>query len=141
MNWQSKLMCVFGLVLMFAISACSESGNAELREQETKVNKATPEERLAEVKSELKSLKGVLAGEGAYNCCVQPACDWCLLQEGECECYDNLKADKKVCPGCGLGWHNGKGVIKGIEASQVKWDIAHEHGEQEHEDGEHKHAH
>jgi hypothetical protein len=85
------------------------------------------EERLANVQSDLKMVKADLTNNGKYNCCVQPACDWCLLHEGNCACYDNLKAKKEVCPGCGLGWHNGKGVVQGVKASQVKWNITHEH--------------
>ncbi|MFQ5675791.1 MAG: hypothetical protein ACE5G1_07850, partial [bacterium] len=62
--------------------------------------------------------------------CIQPACNWCLLNEGDCDCHENLKAGEEVCPGCGLGWHNGRGVVKGVKASQVKWGITHQHGDE-----------
>lgn len=92
----------------------------------------TTQERIVSIKNELKSAKAKLVEEGDYNCCIHPACDWCLLHEGSCECHDNLKAGNEVCPGCGLGWHNGNGVVPGVKASQVKWNITHEHTEAAH---------
>ncbi len=93
------------------------------------------DQRLGNIKGELSLLKAELAEKGNYNCCVQPACDWCLLYEGSCECYAEIKAGKEVCAGCGLGWHNDKGVVKGVKKAEVKWNITHEHGE----GGGHKH--
>lgn len=92
----------------------------------------TQDQRLGNIKAELSLLKSELAEKGNYSCCVQPACDWCLLYEGSCQCYNGIKAGKEVCAGCGLGWHNGKGVVKGIDAKKVKWNITHEHGEGSH---------
>ena len=65
--------------------------------------------------------------EGKYNCCVKPSCDWCALHEGSCACFTNLQAGEAVCPGCGLGWHNGQGIVEGVDAKDVKWNITHEH--------------
>lgn len=93
---------------------------------------ASPAERLEKIKAELAEVKLAVANEGNYLCCVKPACDWCLLHEGECECRENLEAKKEVCPGCGLGWHNGQGVVKGVKASQVKWNVTHSHGGEGH---------
>ena len=90
---------------------------------------ASPAERIEQVKTDLEDIKLAVADEGTYLCCVEPACDWCLLHEGECKCRKNLVAKKEVCPGCGLGWHNGQGTVGGVKASQVKWDIAHSHEE------------
>ena len=39
----------------------------------------------------------------------------------------NVAAKKEVCPGCGLGWHNGNGMVDGFETKDVKWNITHEH--------------
>jgi hypothetical protein len=93
----------------------------------------SPDSRLANIKTELKAVKSELTAAGKYNCCVQPACDWCALKEGECPCHDNLLAKKVVCPDCGLGWHNGLGVVKGVKVSQVKWDITHQHAGAQHQ--------
>ncbi len=123
---------IFKLWLSFigvaVIVACQQPETQEqaLHEPEVPVV-LTSEKRLANAQDELKIVKADLTTNGKYNCCVQPACDWCLLHEGNCECYDNLKAQKEVCPGCGLGWHNGKGVVQGIKTNQVKWNIVHEH--------------
>ena len=84
-------------------------------------------QRLDELKSTLETVKAVLNEQGEYNCCVQPSCDWCALHEGSCECFNNLQEGEAVCPGCGLGWHNGQGVVDGVESSSVQWNITHEH--------------
>ena len=84
-------------------------------------------QRLDELKSTLETVKAELNEQGEYNCCVQPSCDWCALHEGSCECFNNLQQGEAVCPGCGLGWHNGQGVVDGVESSSVQWNITHEH--------------
>ena len=84
-------------------------------------------QRLDELKSTLETVKAELNEQGEYNCCVQPSCDWCALHEGSCECFNNLQDGAAVCPGCGLGWHNGQGVVDGVESSSVQWNITHEH--------------
>jgi len=127
------------LLLFVVMIACGSVGDGEKENGATQVAvettaKQTPEQRLQDVRSEVKAIKAELTQNGEYNCCVQPSCDWCLLHEGECECYENLKAGKEVCPGCGLGWHDGNGVVEGIPAEDVKWDITHEHA-----DGGHQH--
>jgi hypothetical protein len=88
---------------------------------------ASPDAELVEIKSRLEAAKKQLFDAGKYNCCVQPSCDWCALHEGSCDCFANLQAGEVVCPGCGLGWHNGQGIVDGIEAREVKWNITHQH--------------
>ena len=120
---------------VFLFASCQQRDRQpEVQEVSEQPVVLTVEERRANIKSDLKTVKAELTGNGEYNCCVQPACDWCLLHEGNCKCYDNIKANKEVCPGCGLGWHNGKGAVEGIKVSQVKWNITHEHSA-----GGHKH--
>jgi hypothetical protein len=87
----------------------------------------SPEKELAQIKTRLETVKTRLFDQGKYNCCVQPSCDWCALHEGSCECFSNLQAEDAVCPGCGLGWHNGQGIVEGVDAKSVKWNITHEH--------------
>jgi len=87
----------------------------------------SPEGELAQIKTRLENVRTQLFDRGKYNCCVQPSCDWCALHEGSCDCFANLQADQAVCPGCGLGWHNGQGIVEGVDAKDVKWNITHEH--------------
>lgn len=99
-------------------------------------------DRLKNVRAEILRAKSGLMKEGKYKCCVAPACDWCLLTEERCDCMANLHAEKEVCPGCGLGWHNGQGTMKNFDKSKVKWSITHSHGEEHQErekEQEHKH--
>ncbi|MBM3264126.1 MAG: hypothetical protein FJY97_11970 [candidate division Zixibacteria bacterium] len=96
---------------------------------------ATPQEKLTDVKKQLEEVKVALTNVGKYACCVEPGCDWCALEEGECKCRDNIEVDKEVCAGCGLGWHDGKGSVEGVNAKKVKWSISHSHENA----NEHKH--
>ena len=94
----------------------------------------SPGERLEAIQGDLVEVIAALNEDGDYNCCVQPACTWCALNEGNCTCFSNLQEGAEVCPGCGIGWHNGEGAVDGIESGDVKWNITHEHG-----DGGHGH--
>jgi hypothetical protein len=87
----------------------------------------SPEAELEQIETRLEAVKTQLFEQGKYNCCVKPSCDWCALHEGACDCFTNVQAGEAVCPGCGLGWHNGQGVMEGIDAGDVKWNITHEH--------------
>ena len=101
-------------------------------------------EQLEQIRSSLLEVTTALNEEGKYNCCVAPRCNWCALHEGECECFDNIQQGAEVCPGCGLGWHNGSGIVDGVDAGDVKWNISHSHGEEHGPDedgseGQHEH--
>jgi hypothetical protein len=88
---------------------------------------------LEDIKRRIEEVKTRLFDEGKYNCCVKPSCVWCALHEGACDCFSNLQAGEAVCPGCGLGWHNGQGIVEGVDPSTVKWTITHEHAEGAHQ--------
>ena len=92
----------------------------------------SPAERLETIRESLVDVVAALNEDGEYNCCVQPACTWCALHEGNCACFSNLQEGAEVCAGCGLGWHNGQGAVDGVDASDVKWNITHEHGDEGH---------
>jgi hypothetical protein len=118
------------IILLFAFSTLVSCQSEKQSENETAREltvRLSADERLQKIKDELKLIKADLNKAGRYNCCVHPACDWCVLHEGDCQCHDNLLAKKAVCPDCGLGWHNGHGVVEGVKVSQVKWEITHEH--------------
>lgn len=123
-----KFLILFILISLLVLVSCQSTK----KETEQTAN-LSPENRLEQIKTELKEVKAALTKEGEYNCCIQPTCNWCVLHDADCECYDHLKSGKDVCPECGLGWHNGKGVVEGVTASQVKWSIIHEHESAEHE--------
>lgn len=116
-------LLVIAFLCYIAFVNCQSAEKEEVKQSVT----LSPEARLEKIKLDLKEVKAELTQTGNYNCCIQPTCSWCVLHEGECECFDNLKGGKEVCPGCGLGWDNGQGVVEGIKASQVKWNITHEH--------------
>ncbi|MFQ5864947.1 MAG: hypothetical protein ACE5IW_06940 [bacterium] len=123
------LLFVF-LVCFVAFISCQSTDKQEAAQQNAEQTfSSSPEGQLEKIKQELKDVKTQLTAAGKYDCCTHPTCNWCALLEGECDCHDEIKAGEEVCPGCGLGWHNGQGVVEGIEASQVKWNITHEHEE------------
>ncbi len=124
-----KIFFSFGIIALIISCQSPEKGHETETTQSSPDTTSTlsPEARLKNIGTELKILKSELAADGKYNCCVNPACDWCALKEGECLCHDNLLAKKSICPDCGLGWHNGQGVVEGVKVGQVKWDITHQH--------------
>jgi hypothetical protein len=135
---QALFVILASASLMYAVACGQQPAQQAAAPQEAAPPPApaTPEEQLAQVKKQLEDLKMAMANEGKYACCVEPACDWCLLTEGECKCRDNIEAGKEVCAGCGLGWHNGQGNVEGVDSSKVKWNISHSH---ETAESEHKH--
>lgn len=95
--------------------------------QEAESTAASPSVELEQIHARLEAVKAQLFEEGEYNCCIEPSCNWCALHEGSCNCFTNLQAGEEVCPGCGLGWHNGHGIVEGVDADDVEWNITHEH--------------
>lgn len=94
---------------------------------------SSPDAQLDEIRTRLDAVKTELFDAGEYNCCVDPPCDWCALHEGSCACFTNLDSGEAVCPDCGLGWHNGQGVVDSVDPDDVEWAITHEHPEGGHE--------
>lgn len=78
------------------------------------------EEQVAIAKADVETAKASMMHDGKYNCCIKPACDWCLLKAKGCACADMIDLDQAVCPECGLGWKNGNGSIPDVEPSEVK---------------------
>ena len=115
--------------ILLSLLACTSPAPPPPEPEATTTTSApvSPESELADVKERLEAARTRLFDEGKYNCCVKPSCDWCALHEGSCACFTNLQAGEAVCPGCGLGWHNGQGIVEGVDAKDVKWNITHEH--------------
>jgi hypothetical protein len=121
-----------GVPLLVALLSCQPAPEPAQEEEPPEATQPeevplSPEEQLKQISAALDDVKSELANAGKYSCCTFPTCNWCALHEGACSCYANVEAKKEVCPGCGLGWHNGNGMVEGFEASQVKWNITHEH--------------
>ena len=74
------------------------------------------QDRLDHARAELDGVKSDLPG---YQCCINPACNFCALATGVCPCAANLTT-AGVCGECLLGWHAGRGHAEGVEADQVK---------------------
>jgi hypothetical protein len=77
-------------------------------------------EQVAVAKADVETAKASMMRDGKYNCCIKPACDYCLLKAKGCACADMIDADQPVCTDCGLGWKNGNGSIPDVEPSEVK---------------------
>jgi hypothetical protein len=75
-------------------------------------------DQLARVSGEIAAVKQRLDAEGKYNCCVEPACDLCLLERGECHCHREVQ-HAGPCGECTAAWAAGRGALPGVDA----WDI------------------
>jgi hypothetical protein len=127
---KNRIGIVAATFLLAGVFACSPPEplpEPSAAEPEEAPPPASPDQEIAQIRSRLEAVKGQLFDEEKYNCCVKPSCDWCALHEGSCDCFPNLQAGEAVCPGCGLGWHNGQGIVEGVDAKDVKWNITHEH--------------
>ncbi len=132
-RYMSISFAVLTLVSFFACTTSEETLEPEAPVEQEPMPVASgspvsvePDAELEQIKARLETVKTQLFDKGEYNCCIQPSCDWCALHERSCGCFSNLVGGESVCPGCGLGWHNGLGVVDGVDAEDFKWDIAHE---------------
>lgn len=91
-------------------------------------NNVTPIDKILKARMLLDEAKKALAQEGKYNCCIKDPCDRCALDHQSCDCSDDVKAGKAVCPDCYAGWQRGDGIVPGVKASKVKGSFhAHKH--------------
>lgn len=102
------------VLLVLALCGCTrETGSPPLDTLPT-------DEQVAIAKADVETAKASMMHDGKYNCCIKPACDWCLLKAKGCACADMIDAGQPVCPECGLGWKNGSGSIPDVQPSEVK---------------------
>ena len=80
----------------------------------------TPQEELVHIRAELAQVKGDLAEEGVYGCCIRPGCDFCPLAVEKCPCAGNLVKGEGVCGQCKAGWIGGHGQLEGVNADDVQ---------------------
>ena len=95
-----------------AYAAPSEAPGREYTELPT-------ETQLARVRGQVQETKTRLASQGRYACCVEPACNECLLKYGECHCRDAVREEGPCCGECTEAWVEGRGAVEGISA----WEL------------------
>jgi hypothetical protein len=78
----------------------------------------TPDGQIARIRGEVEQTRDVLAEEGKYACCVQPACTECLLKHHQCHCREHIH-QQGPCGECTQGWIEGRGAVEGIDARDL----------------------
>ena len=119
-----------GFILAIAavlLPACSQEAPRQAQPKEQTITQKTEEQTgealLRDAKDKLVEAKDKLAQEGKYGCCLKEPCNHCALNQGDCDCYKDLKKGEHVCIECYAGWQAGKGGIEGIKPSDVKTSI------------------
>lgn len=87
---------------------------------------ASVKERIEKAKSLLTVAKKELAENGKYSCCIKDPCDRCVLDHQSCDCAEDAKAGRAVCPDCYAGWKRGDGIVKGVDPKKVNIE-SHSH--------------
>ncbi|MFQ5750671.1 MAG: hypothetical protein ACE5HI_01630 [bacterium] len=81
------LILTTSISLIFFVSCQSTEKSAQNQGKNAEVEKVvslTTAEKMENIKRDLVVVKAELAQAGEYNCCIQPACDWCAVHEGDC---------------------------------------------------------
>ncbi|MCK6558235.1 hypothetical protein HUU39_12410 [candidate division KSB1 bacterium] len=116
------------LALMFLAACTKETETPPGSTSQPPAVAKTPEQKLEDVRADIKALKTELAQAGKYFCCIQEPCNFCLLHEGSCPCLHELESGEHVCVECYTGWQQDKGIVKGIKKEQVTTSfVKHEH--------------
>lgn len=68
---------------------------------------------------ELDLYKKELAAQGKYDCCVDPGCNECVINSGECKCRKAVEKSGPCCGECTAAWIAGRGDIPGIDREKV----------------------
>ncbi|MFV1917016.1 MAG: hypothetical protein ACC618_00800 [Patescibacteria group bacterium] len=58
------------------------------------------------------NIRGELAKEGEYNCCIEEPCTYCLYDEGECQCRQDILDGEHPCGECIGEILEGKGLVE-----------------------------
>jgi len=87
-------------------------------------DKPTP--TLPTVRADLATIKGQLATQGRYACCIKSPCNLCALARGDCPCANEVKNGEGVCGECYAGWKAGHGKVQGIDPTKVMLGTGHE---------------
>jgi hypothetical protein len=95
-------------------------------------------DQLGRLRGETAELKARLDAEGRYGCCVEPSCNQCLHQRGECPCHHEVEADGP-CGECTQAWAEGRGAMPGIDARELLLRKLRQLDHRAVEDGGHHH--
>ena len=121
------------VILSVLFVSCSQQNQEPRQPAQQAVTQAKPGEEtpatlISESKKKLADAKAQLAQQGKYGCCIKEPCNMCVLDEGECDCYDDLKKGEHVCIECYAGWQQGKGADPKINKENVTTSfVKHEH--------------
>ena len=89
-------------------------------QQKMTEEKSMQGEKLVVIRKDLAKAKRELTGDGKYNCCIRPTCDFCALAVDKCPCALNLAKGMPVCGTCAGGWAAGYGVVPDVDAADVE---------------------
>ena len=123
----STVKTIIVMLAFVALLVVSCGKDEQSKKQEVALTQQEPEKTGAmlvnEAKQKLVEAKAKLKEEGKYRCCINEPCNMCVLDEGECDCYEELKKGEPVCSECYGGWQSGKGIDKMIKKEDVKTSI------------------
>jgi hypothetical protein len=75
--------------------------------------------QIGRIRGEMSEVKGRLAQQGNYACCVDPPCNQCLLKFGRCRCREGVRHHGAFCGECAEGWKEGRGIVEGVDAKEL----------------------
>ena len=73
----------------------------------------------ATIISELDIYKLDLSSQGKYNCCVEPSCNECAINHGECVCRIAIREGGPCCGECTGAWLDGRGTVPGLDKEDI----------------------
>ena len=112
MTQRSRLALAAGALALAAACAAYQHQHAPTP---AAGEETTGDRRVAAVRSEVEALKHALHEQGRYACCVEPACNPCLLERGECHCRDEVAREGPCCGECTEAWLEGRGTVEGVD--------------------------
>ena len=122
-KWWVSLAVLVTLGLFISIWAKTDVLPAAKEKPEVAQTGEKPSQAESDIKDihkQLEKVKADLAKDEKYSCCIKPTCDFCALTALMCPCAKNLSQNKPVCPECLAGWKSGQGVLKDVDAKDVK---------------------
>jgi hypothetical protein len=137
-----RFAVLFALLLALVLTACAayeaqHSGSAPSGPGNAPFSQAPSGEfaelpvgaQCARVRGEVDTVKGRLAAEGKYECCVRPACSECLLRYGECHCQHSARHAGPSCGECTEAWLEGRGAVEGLTAKEMLQRLEYKGGD------------
>ncbi len=104
---------------------CPKCGMELIKQKKSTMDSSCHKQMMGKVTKEEKT-KLKLMTAGKYNCCIEDPCNMCI-DEGGCNCKNEVKNNKPVCKECYEGWQHGKGNVSGKSAKDIKKEHDHSH--------------